>query len=62
MIINSTPEYQVAMNEEEELIESKLPEVEKFDEFEEVREEVVVDTATGEITSESKAKFDDIEF
>lgn len=62
MIINSTPEYQVAMNEEEELIESKLPEVEKFDEFEEVREEVVVDTATGEIKSESKAKFDDIEF
>lgn len=34
----------------------------KFDEFEEVREEVVVDTATGEIKSESKAKFDDIEF
>lgn len=62
MIINSTPEYQVAMSEEEELIESKLPEVEKFDEFEEVREEVVVDTATGEIKSESKAKFDDIEF
>lgn len=62
MIINSTPEYQVAMSEEDEVIESKLPEVEKFEEFEEVHEEVVVDTTTGEIKSESKGKFDDIEF
>ena len=34
----------------------------KFDEFEEVREEAVVDTTTGEIKIESKEKFDDIEF
>lgn len=63
MIINSTPEYQMAMSEEDELIETKLPENEKFDEFEEVAEEPThVDTATGEIKSEAKVKYDEIEF
>ena len=49
MIINSTPEYQMAMDEETNVIENKLPDTEKFDDFEEVDAIEVVDTETGEI-------------
>lgn len=63
MIINSTPEYQVAMSEEEELIESKLPEHEAFDEFEEVAEEQVhVDKSNGEIKEIENKEDDKLEF
>ncbi len=48
MIINSTPEYQMGMDEETNAIENKLPDTEKFEDFEEV-ESVEVDTETGEI-------------
>jgi recombination protein RecT len=48
MIINSTPEYQISMDEETNVIENKLPDTEKFEDFEEV-ESVAVDTETGEI-------------
>ena len=54
MIINSTPEYQIAMDEETNIIENKLPDTEKFEDFEEV-ESVEVDTETGEIV-EAKAE------
>ena len=49
MIINSTPEYQIAMDEETNIVENKLPETEKYEDFEEV-DAVVVDEATGEIS------------
>ena len=49
MIINSTPEYQIAMDEETNVVENKLPETEKYEDFEEV-DAVVVDEATGEIS------------
>lgn len=48
MIINSTPEYQMGIDEETNVIENKLPDTEKFEDFEEV-ESVEVDTETGEI-------------
>ena len=48
MIINSTPEYQIAMDEETNVVENKLPEIEKYEDFEEV-DVVEVDTETGEI-------------
>lgn len=48
MIINSTPEYQIAMDEETNIVENKLPETEKYEDFEEV-DALVVDEATGEI-------------
>lgn len=36
MIINSTPEYQIALDEETQMVEGKLPETEKYEDFEEV--------------------------
>lgn len=35
MIINSTPEYQMAMDDDVNVIENKLPDTEKYEEFEE---------------------------
>lgn len=40
MIINATPEYQVAMDEETNIIENKLPDNERYEEFEEAVEVV----------------------
>jgi recombination protein RecT len=54
MIINSTPEYQMAMDEETNIIENKLPDTENFDDFEEV-ESIEVNTETGEVV-EPKAE------
>lgn len=48
MIINSTPEYQIAMDEETNVVENKLPETEKYEDFEEV-DAVDVDVETGEV-------------
>ena len=36
MVINSTPEYQMGMDEETDLVENRLPTYDKYDEFEEV--------------------------
>ena len=36
MVINSTPEYQMGMDEETDIIENRLPTYDKYDEFEEV--------------------------
>lgn len=55
MIINSTPEYQISMDEETNVIENKLPDTEKFDDFEEVDVTEVVDETTGEVV-EPKAE------
>ena len=60
MIINSTPEYQIAMDEETNIVENKLPETEKYEDFEEV-DAVVVDESTGEV-SEKVLYFADEEF
>lgn len=38
MIINSTPEYQIALDEETVIIENKLPDTQKYDDFEEVED------------------------
>lgn len=38
MIINSTPEYQIGMDEETNVIENKLPDSEKYEDFDEVVE------------------------
>lgn len=46
MIINSTPEYQIAMDEETNVIENKLPDNEKFEDFEEVESVEVATDAT----------------
>jgi recombination protein RecT len=58
MIINSTPEYQIAMDEETNVVENKLPETEKYEDFEEV-DAVVVDEATGEISETVQDNVDD---
>lgn len=50
MIINSTPEYQISMDGETNVIENKLPDTEKFDDFVEVDATEVVDETTGEVT------------
>ena len=44
IIINSTPEYQIAMDEETNLIENKLPDNEKFEEFADAEEVVEEET------------------
>ena len=69
MIINSTPEYQMGLDEDTVEIESKLPDTEKNEEFIEVEEvnEEIVDTATGEVVeveSSPKAenKEEDLDF
>jgi recombination protein RecT len=69
MIINSTPEYQIGLDEDTVEIESKLPNTEKNEEFIEVEEvnEEIVDTATGEVVeveSSPKAenKEEDLDF
>lgn len=58
MIINSTPEYQIAMDEETNVVENKLPETEKYEDFEEV-DAVVVDEATGEISEKVQDNVDE---
>lgn len=47
MIINSTPEYQMGLDEETRMMESKLPDIQEA-EYEEVNEDV--DVETGEVT------------
>lgn len=61
MIINSTPEYQLALDEETVSIENKLPSTESYDEFEEA-EEVATDateTNNENITAEPVPSDDD---
>lgn len=36
MVINSTPEYQMGMDEETDIVENRLPTYDNYDEFEEV--------------------------
>lgn len=48
MIINSTPEYQMSIDEETNIVENKLPDTDKYEDFEDVE---VVDTTTGEVKS-----------
>jgi recombinational DNA repair protein RecT len=57
IIINSTPEYQIAMDEETNLIENKLPDNEKYEEFAEAEE--IVDEATPVAIAQ---KNEDLEF
>jgi recombinational DNA repair protein RecT len=63
MIINSTPEYQVALDEETQLVEGKLPEVEEaeYEVFDEPRDESPNEVSVEEPTSTAKA-IDDTEF
>lgn len=64
MIINSTPEYQIGLDEETVEIENKLPDTEKNEEFIEVEEvgEVIVDTETGDVVKvESSPKVENKE-
>lgn len=58
IIINSTPEYQIAMDEETNLIENKLPDNEKYEEFEEVVDEVT----EAPLHTPAEEKKDDLEF
>lgn len=51
MIINSTTEYQISMDEETNVVENKLPDTEKYEDFEEVDATEVVDETTGEVTT-----------
>ena len=61
MIINSTPEYQMGLDEETTMIENKLPDTEKFTDFEEVVDSV--DESTGEILQPIEPKKEeDLEF
>ena len=61
MIINSTPEYQMGLDEETTMIENKLPDTEKFTDFEEVVDQV--DESTGEILPPIEhKKEEDLEF
>ena len=62
MIINSTPEYQIGMDEETNIIENKLPDDGKFTEFEEVSDSV--DESTGKIlpTTTPSGEDNDLEF
>jgi recombination protein RecT len=62
MIINSTPEYQMGMDEETNIIENKLPDDGKFTEFEEVTDSV--DESTGELlpTAAPSGEDNDLEF
>lgn len=69
MIINSTPEYQMGLDEDTVEIESKLPDTEKNEEFIEVEEvnEEIVDTATGEVVEvesspKTENKEEDLDF
>lgn len=57
IIINSTPEYQIAMDEETNLIENKLPDNEKFEEFAEAEEVVEEETPVA-----IEQKKDELEF
>lgn len=57
IIINSTPEYQIAMDEETNLVENKLPDNEKFEEFAEAEEVVEEETPVAIVQ-----KKDDLEF
>ena len=57
IIINSTPEYQIAMDEETNLIENKLPDNEKYEEFAEAEEIVEEETPVA-----IEQKKDDLEF
>lgn len=57
IIINSTPEYQIAMDEETNLIENKLPDNERYEEFAEAEE--IVDEATPVAIAQ---KNEDLEF
>lgn len=61
MIINSTPEYQMGMDEETNLIESKLPDDGKFTDFEEAE---VLENEPEEVEKEQprKESEDNIEF
>lgn len=57
IIINSTPEYSMGMDEETNLIENKLPSNGEYTDFEEVKEnseEENVDKETGEIKPKSE--------
>lgn len=62
MIINSTPEYQIGMDEETNIIENKLSDDGKFTEFEEVSDSV--DESTGKIlpTTTPSGEDNDLEF
>ena len=69
MIINSTPEYKMGLDEDTVEIESKLPDTEKNEEFIEVEEvnEEIVDTSTGEVVAvdnlrEVETKEEDLDF
>lgn len=59
LIINSTPEYQIALDEETNMIENKLPDHEKYEEFEEAEE--VVNEETGEIEQVDTTETNDFE-
>lgn len=61
MIINSTPEYQMGVDEETNDIENKLPDNEKYDDYDEVQEEqpMLVDASTGEIVEQKSTGIDD---
>lgn len=61
MIINSTPEYQMGLDEETTMIENKLPDTEKFTDFEEVVDPV--NESTDEILQQIEPKKEeDLEF
>lgn len=57
IVINATPEYQFAMDEETNIIENKLPDTEKYEEFEEV-----VDEVSDALPTPTEEKKDDLEF
>ena len=57
LIINSTPEYQLSMDDETAMMESKLPDTEKYVEVEEGDCEVIeVDESTGEVVDTTKTE------
>lgn len=63
MIINSTPEYQIAMDEETNMVENKLPDNEKYENFEEADFEEVVDKNTCEVEEpQTETKVEEDEF
>ena len=62
MIINSTPEYQMGMDEETNMVENKLPDYEAPEEQDFVEAEVVSEVKVVEPTPTPSSDFDNDEF
>ena len=63
MIINSTPEYQMGMDEETNMVENKLPDDGKYADFEEVESDVASEVHEEKVQSKvSEEVEEELEF